>query len=174
MSRENTEPAAEQQYDLHYVSQLTPEEIRVRVIEKTVPYHPRKVRKSPWLLHHQEDGDFYFVSTGHHYFFTACGIALLHLEPLPDSGNTVIVGLWKKKVPMKLSAWNILPLILLATLLALLQFIFPLNVHDTILVYLSSIAGGLSVTAITHFNSPPYQQQEQRNLRNFIEENLLE
>ncbi len=87
-----------QEYDLRYVSRLTPEEIRARLAEKTVPYHPRKASANPLLLHPQQNGDFYLVSTGHHYLVEACGIALLHLDTQLDSGDTVIEGVWQKRL----------------------------------------------------------------------------
>jgi len=169
-----TEPAQEGQYDLRYVSRLTPEEIRARLAEKTVPYHPRKANCNPLLLHPQENGDFYLISSGYHYFIDTFGIALVHLEPRPGSGDTIINGTWEKKVITKLPMWDVLVLTLLVALLVLVQIIFPMDIHALIRGGLSGIAGTLIAKLIAHFTAPKYRIEEKAKLQAFIEANLLD
>ena len=169
-----TEPAVGQQYDLRYLSQLTPEEIRARLEEGTVPYHPRKARKSPLLLHPQENGDFYLISSGYHYYAQTYGIALLHPVPRPGSGDTVIYGTWEKRIKEKRKPENFLIILLLLGALVVLHQLFALDVRDTIREYLIGTAVAIAISLIVHFTAPKHQQEEQRNLRNFIETNLLE
>ena len=172
--RQLNEPEQEREYDLRYLSPLTPKEIRARLAEKTVPYHPRKAPSNPLLLHPQENGGFYLVSTGHHYFIDTFGIALLHLEPQSDTGDTVIKGNWQKEVPMKRPLRDVLILALLVALLVLVQIIFPMDIHALIRGGLGGIAGSLSTKVIVHFTAPKYRVVEQKKLQTFIETNLLD
>ncbi len=174
MRKDSIEPATGQDYDLRYVSRLTPEEIRARLATQTEPYHPRKSNSNPLLLHPQDNGTFYLVSTGYHYLIDTFGIALMHLELRPGSGDTVIKGSWEKNVPMKLPLWNALVLPLLVALLVLVQIRFPMDIHSLIRGSLSGLAGVLIVRVTARFTAPKYRVEEQKKLQTFIESTLLE
>lgn len=172
--KQRIEPAAERPYDLRYVSRLTPEEIRARLEEQTKPYRPQITHKAPLLLFPWENGDRYLISTGYHRYPLAFGIALLHLEPRPGAGDTVIYGAWKKKVPVKRRVWDfVIPILCLAALIVLHQ-VWDVNPFETIRNWLIATAAGIIISVIIRFTSPKYRVEERQKLRDFIETNLLD
>lgn len=174
MRGSGTEPTPGQDHDLCYISRLAPEGIRARLAEQTKPYQPNLTQVRPLLLKELDNGDFYLVSTGYHYFMEACGIALLHLAQGQGGGETVIEGDWKKKVPFKPRTRDVLILILGMALLVLLQFISPMDIHGYLRGILCGFAGGLGAKIIVHFTAPKYRVEEQKKLQTFIEQNLLD
>ncbi|MBP1758892.1 MAG: hypothetical protein H6Q61_1141 [Firmicutes bacterium] len=169
-----TEPVQERQYDLRYVSRLTPEEIRRRLAEKTVPFKPHKANSNPLLLQHKENGDFYLISSGYHHYIETFGIAHMHLEPRPGSGDTVIYGEWKEKMQEKQRMRDLVIVFLLLFAFALLHPLLSLDIYDTGRNALLSAAVSIVIALIVRSTAPKYRIEEKAKLQAFIEANLLD
>lgn len=169
-----TKPATGRQYDLRYVSQLSPEELRARLEEQTLPYDPWGLRKKSLVLRHLEGGDFNLISPGGHHHVKSFGIALVHLEPRPSCRDTVLYVTWEKNLKEKRRPRDLLLIPLLLGILTAPHWLFGTGLRDSIQSYLGSAIVTLAIALFVHLISPDNRAEERKKLQTFIEQTLLE